>query len=91
MLDSITWNELGNPDELAKTSNDSKPNILQNWRETPNLTLLSVFYDVTPREFITMIVCEFGMIPPTSVPVILREYGNPDADSDTLKNTKKIN
>ena len=30
-------------------------------------------YDLMPIDFITLIVTEFGLIPPTSVPVILRE------------------
>jgi translation initiation factor 2B subunit (eIF-2B alpha/beta/delta family) len=38
------------------------------------LQLLNLVYDVTPSTFITMVVTEVGMIPPTSVPVILREY-----------------
>jgi len=70
MLDSITWNELGDTDVLANVGNDT----LKDWRSTKGLYLLSILYDVTPREYIDMIVTEFGMIPPTSVPVILREY-----------------
>jgi translation initiation factor eIF-2B subunit delta len=77
LLDSITWNELGNADDLAVTESGRKPNVLANWRDVPHLTLLSLLYDVTPMDFITMVITEFGMIPPTSVPVILREeYGN---------------
>lgn len=30
-------------------------------------------YDVTPIEHVTLVVTEYGMIPPTSVPVIIRE------------------
>lgn len=30
-------------------------------------------YDITPPEYITMIITEVGMIPPSSVPVVLRE------------------
>jgi len=37
------------------------------------LPLLNLVYDVMPMAFITLIVTEFGLIPPTSVPVILRE------------------
>lgn len=44
------------------------------WRDQPRLGLLNLKYDAMPAEFVTMIVTEFGMIPPTSVPVILREY-----------------
>jgi translation initiation factor eIF-2B subunit delta len=36
--------------------------------------LLNLVYDAMPAEYVTLIVTEFGAIPPTSVPVILREY-----------------
>lgn len=31
-------------------------------------------YDVTPAEYLTMIITEMGMLPVTSVPVVIREY-----------------
>ncbi|KAJ0047601.1 hypothetical protein Pint_16396 [Pistacia integerrima] len=31
-------------------------------------------YDATPSDYVSMIVTDYGMIPPTSVPVIVREY-----------------
>ena len=36
--------------------------------------LLNLIYDAMPQDFVTLVVTEFGAIPPTSVPVILREY-----------------
>jgi len=36
--------------------------------------LLNLVYDAMPQDYITLVVTEFGAIPPTSVPVILREY-----------------
>lgn len=36
--------------------------------------LLNLTYDAMPAEYVTVIVTECGAIPPTSVPVILREY-----------------
>ena len=36
--------------------------------------LLNLTYDAMPQDFVTLVVTEFGAIPPTSVPVILREY-----------------
>ena len=72
-LESITNNELGNPDALIHED------TLANWKETPNLTLLHLMYDVTPAEFVTGIVTEVGIIPPTSVAVLLREMNPQDA------------
>jgi hypothetical protein len=34
---------------------------------------LGLIYDLTPPEFVTALVTEVGIIPPTSVPVIMRE------------------
>lgn len=31
-------------------------------------------YDITPAQFITAIVSEIRLIPPTSVPVFIKEY-----------------
>lgn len=39
-----------------------------------HLSLLNVMYDVTPAEYITVVICEVGWIPVTSIPVVLREY-----------------
>jgi translation initiation factor 2B subunit (eIF-2B alpha/beta/delta family) len=51
------------------------PQALQDASEQlPHLGLLNLKYDAMPADYVTMVVTEFGMIPPTSVPVILREY-----------------
>ena len=73
-LDSITNNELGDPDALASV--DRRPDVafLKEWDAVPRLRLLNLAYDVTPAECVTMIVTEVGMLPPSSVPVVLREY-----------------
>ena len=50
------------------------------WLRHPNNSivvcadLLNLIYDAMPQDFVTLVVTEFGAIPPTSVPVILREY-----------------
>mmetsp|Transcript_934 Transcript_934/g.1425 ORF Transcript_934/g.1425 Transcript_934/m.1425 type:complete len:659 (+) Transcript_934:25-2001(+) len=73
-LDSITHNELGDPDALVKVPGRKDVTALQGWQEVPRLGLLNLKYDAMPAELVTAIVTEHGMIPPTSVPVILREY-----------------
>lgn len=70
-LDSICFNELADPDALIEGGVS-----LRNWRETPNLKLLNLNYDLTPIEYLSVIITEVGMIPPTSVPVILREQNS---------------
>eukprot|EP01114_Cavostelium_apophysatum_P019771 TRINITY_DN6455_c0_g1_i3.p1 TRINITY_DN6455_c0_g1~~TRINITY_DN6455_c0_g1_i3.p1 ORF type:complete len:343 (-),score=99.23 TRINITY_DN6455_c0_g1_i3:16-1044(-) len=73
-LESISFNELGDPDELRVKNSDSVSDVLKDWKEVPPLKLLNLIYDLTPMEFIMMVITEVGMVPPTSVPVILREY-----------------
>lgn len=48
---------------------------LASWESVPRLGLLNLKYDAMPADYVTMIVTEFGMVPPSSVPVILREWG----------------
>ncbi|KAL8130272.1 hypothetical protein V2J09_019427 [Rumex salicifolius] len=73
-LDSICSNELGDPDAISKVPGRSNVNFLNNWSDTKNLQLLNLLYDITPSEYVSMIVTDYGMIPPTSVPVIVHEY-----------------
>jgi translation initiation factor eIF-2B subunit delta len=40
----------------------------------PDLTLLALRYDITPIIFINAVATEVGLIPPTSVPVVVREF-----------------
>ncbi|VDP75276.1 unnamed protein product [Echinostoma caproni] len=53
------------------TSTDQLPN-LQNWRSNAKLRLLHLVYDVLPPELVTAVVTEKGILPTTSVPVVLR-------------------
>ncbi|RDX81422.1 Translation initiation factor eIF-2B subunit delta, partial [Mucuna pruriens] len=72
-LDSICSNELGDPDALAMVPGRMDVNYLDNWTSQANLQLLNLFYDATPSDYVSAIVTDHGMIPPTSVPVIVRE------------------
>jgi translation initiation factor eIF-2B subunit delta len=87
-LDSIVSNELAPAEELilparstgATTSTAQKEDdstkqqsrSLSDWRDIPNLRILNLMYDVTPAEYITMVICEYGSLPSTSVPVVHR-------------------
>jgi translation initiation factor eIF-2B subunit delta len=46
---------------------------LKDWEKTESLILLNLKYDLTPHEYITMIICEHGKVPAISVPVVIRE------------------
>ncbi|KAM3363616.1 translation initiation factor eIF-2B subunit delta isoform X1 [Capsicum galapagoense] len=73
-LDSICSNELGDPETIAKVPGRMEINHLDGWADSDNLQLLNLIYDATPSDYVSMIITDYGMIPPTSVPVIVREY-----------------
>ncbi|GAB4815322.1 hypothetical protein N2152v2_002368 [Parachlorella kessleri] len=72
-LDSITQNELGDPEAVAQLPDWVGPSPLASWRDTERLGLLNLKYDAMPADFVSVVVTEAGLIPPTSVAVILRE------------------
>ncbi|XP_066581777.1 translation initiation factor eIF2B subunit delta [Prorops nasuta] len=72
LTNSITYNELGNPDEFVKFLPDTKKDILNKLRNKKNFNILNIIYDVTPSDFITGVVTEMGISPCKSVPAIMR-------------------
>lgn len=74
-LDSICFNELGDPDVILKVPGHVASNYLEGCVDNDNLQLLNLNYDATPSDYVSMIITDYGMLPPTSVPVIVREYG----------------
>jgi len=75
-LESITGNELGDPNGLTSPSTP-----LKEWKDahSDSLRLLNLLYDLTPSEFVSGIVTEMGILPPTSVAVLLREMNPQDS------------
>lgn len=45
---------------------------LGDWKDITGLQILNLMYDVTPAEYIRMVICEYGNVPPSSVPVVHR-------------------
>jgi len=63
LLDSFGFNELADPKKvMAEEPKNDK------------LKVLNLRYDLTPKELVNMVITEIGAIPPTSVPVIIREF-----------------
>lgn len=94
-LDSICWNEIGDPSELLSPSpgtapathththpnNDNNTNTPTPTEALPPLLkLLNIRYDLTPMKYVSLVITEVGMIPPTSVPVLIREYNKDDVN-----------
>lgn len=72
-LDAITRNEVDDPDLLARPTHEGHC-TLKDWKSKESLKMLNLIYDVTPAEFIDMIITEHGPVPPTSVPALIREF-----------------
>uniref|UniRef100_A0A8C7K5A5 Translation initiation factor eIF2B subunit delta n=1 Tax=Oncorhynchus kisutch TaxID=8019 RepID=A0A8C7K5A5_ONCKI len=68
--DSFVSNELDDPDDLMVTRKGKTQ--LENWQDVSSLGLLNLVYDVTPPDFVDLVITDLGMIPCTSVPVVLR-------------------
>lgn len=85
--DALVNNELGNPLDLLKPSNkylDNDESPLADWsnenKQYENLTILNLRYDVTPPDLISCVVTDMGMLPCTSVPVVLRLKNNRETE-----------
>lgn len=68
-LDSVVNNELGHPEELtppggAPSDPASEPALLKR---------LNLRYDLTPIKYVSLVITEVGIIPPTSGPALMRE------------------
>ncbi|XP_006880650.1 PREDICTED: translation initiation factor eIF-2B subunit delta isoform X2 [Elephantulus edwardii] len=68
--DAFVSNELDDPDDLLCERGEHV--ALANWQNYPSLRLLNLVYDVTPPELVDLVITELGMIPCSSVPVVLR-------------------
>ncbi|GLT41176.1 hypothetical protein SLA2020_152600 [Shorea laevis] len=73
-LDSICFNELGDPDAISKVHGREEINYLDGLTNSENLQLLNLTYDATPSDYVSIVITDYGMVPPTSVPVVVREY-----------------
>ncbi|OJD14655.1 hypothetical protein AJ78_05008 [Emergomyces pasteurianus Ep9510] len=68
--------------DAASTAEQSSPTVddsnnpLQHWKEKPGLQLLNIMYDVTPAEYIDMVITEMGSLPPSAVPIVHRMSTN---------------
>ena len=69
--DSFVINELGDPNDLVPI-NRRQGHFLTDWKDIACLELLNLVYDVTSPDLVAMVITELGVIPCTSVPVVLR-------------------
>lgn len=61
--------------EDGDDSADKTKVSLAGWAEQPNLQLLHLMYDVTPAEYLDMVITELGSIPPSAVSAVNGVWG----------------
>lgn len=59
-------------DEDDEEGKSARGKGLKGWRDQPNLQLLNILYDVTPADYLDMVITELGSLPPSAVPVVQR-------------------
>lgn len=64
-MDSFVYNEMGPPFDILVKGDD----VLS---EQLDVTALNLTYDITPPNLVTAVVTDLGILPCSSVPVILR-------------------
>ncbi|CAB4251902.1 translation initiation factor eIF2B subunit delta [Maudiozyma barnettii] len=71
-----TKDERNKSDEAngKELNSEQSENVLDDWQKLSSLNIVNILYDLTPPEYIKKVITEFGALPPSSVPVILREY-----------------
>lgn len=62
--------------DLSASARTGSPSPLTSWKDTSNLQLLNIMYDVTPAEYVDMVVTEMGSLPPSAVPIVHRMSTN---------------
>lgn len=62
---------------MATYVSDEQRGVLADWRETQNLNVVHLVYDVTPASLVTVLVTEQSVLPTSAVPVIIhRKYAD---------------
>ncbi|XP_022654786.1 translation initiation factor eIF-2B subunit delta-like isoform X2 [Varroa destructor] len=75
LADPFVDNELGSTDDFLLNLSEERRISLRN--DLPSrVSLVDLTYDITPPEFVTVVVTERGSLPCTSVPVVLRVRQN---------------
>ncbi|KAL2438453.1 putative translation initiation factor eIF-2B subunit delta [Exophiala dermatitidis] len=72
----------GNKDKDEDDGDDKGNGVakgLEAWKDQHGLFLLNLMYDVTPSEFLDLVICELGSLPPEAVPVVNGVHGDDQA------------
>ncbi|GJM95126.1 hypothetical protein PR202_ga11831 [Eleusine coracana subsp. coracana] len=61
-LDSICFNELGDPDAISRVPGRENLSLIKNWADVEDLQVLNLKYDITPSDYVSMLITEYGML-----------------------------
>jgi len=71
--DALINNELDDPSKMISSCSSKQQSPLVDWKQdTDSINLLNLTYDITAPSFISCVITDMGMLPCTSVPVVLR-------------------
>ena len=70
-IDSFVYNELSDSGDVSRLP-DGLYGPLEAYKDINTLKILNLKYDITPSELVDLVITESGMIPCTSIPVIIR-------------------
>uniref|UniRef100_A0A0P4VTZ9 Translation initiation factor eIF2B subunit delta n=2 Tax=Scylla olivacea TaxID=85551 RepID=A0A0P4VTZ9_SCYOL len=77
LTDSLVMNELGDANSMVSCPSQEHQGMLADWRDTQNLNVVRLVYDVTPAGLVTVLVTEQNVLPTSAVPVIIhRKYAD---------------
>lgn len=77
LTDSLVINELGDANSMVCCPSQEHQGVLADWRDTQNLNVVRLVYDVTPASLVTVLVTEQSVLPTSAVPVIIhRKYAD---------------
>ena len=69
----------GNGGDDADDKTSGAGTGLDGWKDQAGLYLLNLMYDVTPAQFLDLVICEFGSLPPVAAPVVNGVHGDDQA------------
>ncbi len=72
-MDSIVYNELGDPTAVAAPEDLALAATEDSTRGPRKFKFLNLSYDLTPASLIPMVITEVGTLPASSVAAVLRE------------------
>ena len=75
---------------FASSSKQQSPLLAWNNDNSDNINILNLTYDITSPSFISCVISDMGLLPCTSVPVVLRLKNRDYAQLSGVKRVEKV-